>query len=341
VTALRKTRLASLLALLVLTACGDPEPPPMDEAPRADTAPLLDSVHFLIPGSAGGGWDATARAVGAALAETGLVGRATFENRAGGGGGRAIAHLIEVGDPSMLMVNSTPIVIRSLQGVFPQTFRDLTPVASVIGDYSAFAVRVDSPLQSLADLAQRQRAEPRAWAIGGGSVHGNTDHVAAALLVRGFGGAPRTAKYIPYDAGGKAVVGLLSGEVTVLSSGLGEVIELVRQGRLRLLCVASEDRLSLVPDVPTCEEAGAPGAVFVNWRGFFAAPGLPAERVEAQRAALAALVQTDAWARTRARHGWVDIFRPGPAFVALLEQQERVVGELMRELGMLAAEPDA
>src|SRR5660397_150841 len=55
----------------------------------------VESIHFLVPGGAGGGWDGTARGVGEALQKSGLVGQASFENMSGGGGGKAIAHLIE------------------------------------------------------------------------------------------------------------------------------------------------------------------------------------------------------------------------------------------------------
>ena len=86
----------------------------------------VEKIHFLIPGGAGGGWDGTARGVGAALKKSGLVNQTSFENMSGGGGGKAIAYIIETAkkQKNTLMVNSTPIVIRSLQGVFPQSFRD-------------------------------------------------------------------------------------------------------------------------------------------------------------------------------------------------------------------------
>ena len=75
----------------------------------ADGQQLVDSIHFLIPGGAGGGWDGTARGTGEALTEAGLVGSASYENMSGGGGGKAIGFLIENADSShnTLMVNST------------------------------------------------------------------------------------------------------------------------------------------------------------------------------------------------------------------------------------------
>ena len=84
----------------------------------------IESVHFLIPGGAGGGWDGTARGTGEALTNAGIVGKATYENMSGGGGGKAIGYLIENARSShgTLMVNSTPIVIRSLTKRFRRAF---------------------------------------------------------------------------------------------------------------------------------------------------------------------------------------------------------------------------
>ena len=134
----------------------------------------LDSIHFIIPGGAGGGWDGTARGTGEALMGAGLVGKASYENMSGGGGGKAIGFLIENADSNhgSLMVNSTPIVIRSLTGVFPHNFRDLTLVAGTIGDYAAIVVNKDSALNSMEDFLAAFDKDPSKTAIGGGSVPG-------------------------------------------------------------------------------------------------------------------------------------------------------------------------
>ena len=139
---------------------------------------VVDSIHFLIPGGAGGGWDGTARGTGEALTKSGLVGSASYENMSGGGGGKAIGYLIENADSQhgTMMVNSTPIVIRSLTGVFPHNFRDLTLVSGTIGDYAALVVGKDSPLNSMADLIAAYDATTGDTAIGGGTVPGGLDH---------------------------------------------------------------------------------------------------------------------------------------------------------------------
>ena len=104
---------------------------------------------------------------------------------------------------------------------------------------------------------------------------------------------------------------------------------------MRILCVTSTERLATAPDTPTCDEAGAPGADFVNWRGFFAAPGVSDAQAASYKAALEAMYGTDAWATVRDRNGWVDIFNKGDDFTAFLKAQEDQIGGLMRELGFL------
>lgn len=298
-------------------------------------AQTVDEIKFLIPGGAGGGWDGTARGTGEALTKSGIVGSASYENMSGGGGGKAIAHIIETKDQDTLMVNSTPIVIRSLQKVFPQSFRDLTPIAGIIGDYGAMVVGKDSDINDLGGLLAAYKADPSNVAIGGGSVAGGMDHLIAALVMKNAGESPTEVKYIPYDAGGKAMAGLLSGEIAALTTGLGEALELSRQGEVKILCVTSMERLDAAPDTPTCDESGSKGTDFVNWRGFFAAPGLPDDKKAQFVAAFEAMYDTPEWVAVRDRNGWVEIFNPGDDFSTFLEQQEQEVGGLMKELGFL------
>ena len=297
---------------------------------------VLDSIHFLIPGGAGGGWDGTARGTGEALTEAGLVGSASYENMSGGGGGKAIGYLIENADSNhgTLMVNSTPIVIRSLTGVFPHNFRDLTLVSGTIGDYAAIVVGKDSPINSMADLIAAYDADPSATAIGGGSVPGGMDHLVAAMVMEAAGKDALGVKYIPYDAGGKAMAALLSGEIAALSTGFSEAVDLSNAGEVKIIGVTSDERVSAAPDAQTMMEQGI-DTTFVNWRGFFAAPGLPEDKLAMYQDAIAKMYETDEWEAVRARNGWVNIHNPGDEFLTFLEAQETVIGDLMKKLGFL------
>lgn len=303
-------------------------------ASAADQA--LESIHFLIPGGAGGGWDGTARGTGEALTKSGLAEKASYENMSGGGGGKAIGYLIEnaKSNQGTLMVNSTPIVIRSLSGVFPQNFRDLTMVAGTIGDYAAFVVSKDSAYKNFGDVLAAYKKNPRKVAVGGGSVPGSMDHLVAAMAFQAAGEEPTAVKYIPYDAGGKAMAALLSGEIAILSTGFSEAIGLAEAGEVRIIAVTSPDRVAAYGSAPTLKEQGL-DVEFVNWRGFFGAPGMKEDDRQKYIAALKAMYDTPEWETVRARNGWVNIFNPGDEFTAFLEKQEKAIGDLMKKMGFL------
>lgn len=299
-------------------------------------ADVSGKIHFLIPGGAGGGWDGTARGTGEALTKSGLLKTATYENLSGGGGGKAIAHLIETAERQhgTLMVNSTPIIVRSLTKVFPYSFRDLTPIASIIADYAAFVVPADSPIENWNQVVEAVRKDPESIRVAGGSVRGDLDHIAVAMALKAAGVDPVKLIYIPYDAGGKALAGLLSGETEILSTGLGEVLGMAKSGQLRILAITAEERVEDLPDVPTVIELGY-DVVFANWRGFFGAPGLPEETAIAYAELLKEMEDTPEWETVRARNGWTNLYKARSDFYSFLENQEEVIGGLMRELGFL------
>ncbi|MGK0498232.1 MAG: putative tricarboxylic transport membrane protein [Neptuniibacter pectenicola] len=299
-------------------------------------AQALESIHFLIPGGAGGGWDSTARGTGEALLKSGLVETISYENMSGGGGGKAIAHLIETADQKQdaLMVNSTPIVIRSLSKVFPQSFRDLTPIAATIGDFGAFVVKKDSKYTTFKEVVADYKKNPRSIKIAGGSARGSMDHLVAAMAFKATGGDARQVRYVAYDAGGKAMAGLLSGETQLLSTGFSEALALADAGEVRILVMTGTERNEAAPEVPTLKELGY-DAAFVNWRGFFAAPGIDDVQKAEFVSALEKMYDTEAWENVRARNGWTEIFKPDTQFIAFLEEQEKEIGMLMRELGFL------
>lgn len=302
----------------------------------AGAAEWPDKVHFLIPGGAGGGWDGTARGVGKALMDAGIIKHASFENMSGGGGGKALNHLISTAkrQQGTLMVNSTPIIIRSLTGVFPQSFRDLTPIAAVIADYAAFVVPNNSKYKNWKEVIADFKKDPQSVRVAGGSVKGGMDHLVAALAFQAAGGDPLKVKYVPYDAGGKAMAGLLSGDTQVLSTGYSEAVGLSKQGEIRILAVTSDERMGPTPDVPTLKELGY-DATFANWRGFFGAPNLPAKNAEAYEMMLKKMYDTKEWETIRTSRGWQNLYKPGKDFYAFLEKQEKVIGGLMRTMGFI------
>jgi putative tricarboxylic transport membrane protein len=295
-----------------------------------------DRIHFLIPGGAGGGWDGAARGVGEALTAAGIVGNASYENMSGGGGGLAFTYLMDNAQSNhgTLMVQSTPLVIRGLTGEISQTFRDAVPIAGVLGDYAALVVAADSPIQDFQGFVAAYQANPDAVATGGGSVPGGMDHLVASLVLEAAGVNAEDVQYIPYDAGGTAMAGLLSGEIQALSTGFSEAVEMAAAGEVRILGLTARERLPEFPDVPTFAEQGA-DMEFVNWRGFFAAPGLPEDQQAAYIEALRTMMATPEWEEVRARNGWTNIWYEGADFTDFLTNQENEMREMMTGLGFL------
>ena len=106
----------------------------------SSTTFAMDKLHFIIGGGAGGGWDGTARGTGEALTKAGMLGSASFENMSGGGGGKALAFLINTKPENTILVQSTPLVLRSITrhkgyvtGDDVLSYKDVTPIAGVIG----------------------------------------------------------------------------------------------------------------------------------------------------------------------------------------------------------------
>lgn len=306
-------------------------------APLPGSSQEWRRLHFLIPAAAGGGWDQTARAVAESLTRTHLVDSVTFEHLSGEGGGRAIAYLVATAErqQNTLMVSSTPIVLRAVRRTAPDTYRDLTPIAALIGDYAAIAVRADSPYKDFAALAKAMRRDPAGIRVAGGSVRGGMDHLVAARAFSASAGVdPRSLVYYPYDAGGEALDALLAGQTQVLATGLGELLTTQHRGDIRILAMSAPEGLPDAPGIPTFVELGH-DLTFVNWRGFFGPPHLPAAIADAHEAVLADLNRSPEWAEVRKRHAWQPLYHPGAEFAAFLAEQEAMARRVLASLALI------
>ncbi len=229
------------------------------------------------------------------------------------------------------MVHSTPILLRSLTRVYPHSFRDLTPVAAVISDYTVFVVRADSSIRRWSEVVDRYRQNPRRLKFGGGSPRNGLDHLIAFAALKAEGVDAARMRYFAYDAGGNAMKGLLAGEIEVLSTGLGEALAASNSGQVRALAVTAAQRLDEAPEIPTLSELGN-NTVYANWRGFFAAPGVPEAAVSRWVQMFEKMYATPEWEQARKRHGWVNAFKPSTEFFGFLEQQQRRVSRALQEL---------
>jgi putative tricarboxylic transport membrane protein len=303
----------------------------------ASAQETIDRVHFLVGFGVGGGFDQTARGTQEALQKSGLVPNVTVENRTGGGGSVAIAHLVETAarQQNTLMVNGTSIVIRSLNREFTQTFRDITTVCTITAEVFGILVSGNSPHRTIEDLTTALKANPRAARFGGGSPRGGIDHVAAALYMREGGADARAMQYVAYDGGGRAMAGVMGNEVQVLVMPYTEAASQIASGQLRLLAVMNERRLPDIPAIPTLAEKGMPRATLANVRAFFMAPGTPQARVDAFADLIERLIRTPAWEEVRARFGWNMFYSRGTQARTFFEGHERDLRTMLTELGLI------
>ena len=303
------------------------------------TSFAIDKLHFIIGGGAGGGWDGTARGTGEALTKAGMLKSASFENMSGGGGGKALAFLINTKPENTVLVQSTPLVLRSItrhkgyvKGDGVLSYKDVVPIAGVIGDYGAIAVAKDSPFKTFSDVVAAYKKDPKSVKMAGGSVRGSMDHLIGALAFQEAGANPNNVIYVPYDAGGKALAGLLSGETQILSTGLGEVMG--ARDQVNIIGITAPERVGDAPDVPTLKEQGF-DVQFVNWRGFFGPPGMSGSMRNEIAKMLGEVQKTPEWEAVRKRNAWVNIYNPGGKFVSFLEQQTVEMTALMKKLGVI------
>ena len=301
----------------------------------------IDKLHFVIGGGAGGGWDGTARGTGEALTKAGMLKSASFENMSGGGGGKALAYMINNKPANTVLVQSTPLVLRSITrhegyvtggGSGVLSYKDVVPIAGVIGDYGAIAVAKNSPFKNFKDVVDAYKKNPKSVKMAGGSVRGSMDHLIGALAFQEAGANPNDVIYVPYDAGGKALAGLLSGETQIISTGLGELMG--ARDQVRIIGITAPDRVSDAPDAPTLKEQGY-DVQFVNWRGFFGPPGMSNADKKAIAKMLGDVQKTPEWEAVRARNAWVNIYNPDKKFVKFLKQQTKEMTDLMKKLGVI------
>ncbi|WP_415299441.1 tripartite tricarboxylate transporter substrate binding protein [Candidatus Pelagibacter sp. Uisw_134_02] len=299
----------------------------------------MDKIHFVIGGGAGGGWDGTARGTGEALTKSGMLKRASFENMSGGGGGKALAFMINTQPKNTILVQSTPLVLRSITrhegyvtGSGVLSYKDVTPIAGVIGDYGAIAVAKDSPYKNFKDVVDAYKKNPSSIKMAGGSVRGSMDHLIGALAFQAAGANPNDVAYIPYDAGGKALAGLLSGETQIISTGLGELMG--ARDQVRIIGITAPSRIADAPDAPTLKEQGY-DVQFVNWRGFFGPPNMSNKDKKALSTMLGKVMKTPEWEAVRKRNAWVNIYNSDKDFVKFLDAQTVEMTALMKKLGVI------
>lgn len=277
----------------------------------------IEEITLLIPGDAGGGWDTTTRALGALLVDAGSVNAVTFLNVPGENGALGLAYLIENAADleRTLMLNSTEIVLRSLNGRYSESYADLTPVAAPIGGAVAIIVDPESDLQTMNDLVEASAAD--GFALGGGSEPLGIEHIAASLALARAGVADAAVPYVEFEAPQPAFAALLGGDVRALVTDLARARGLEGQGMVRILATTVDDR-----EAPASLTGQGIEMDLTTWSGFFAPPGTSAEDQAAYEQMFEVLYASDVWQAGVEANGWEALNADSVAFERLIERQD-------------------
>ncbi|MGZ5164207.1 MAG: tripartite tricarboxylate transporter substrate-binding protein, partial [Burkholderiales bacterium] len=159
-------------------------------------------------------------------------------------------------------------------------------------------------------------------------------HIAAALTVKAAGGDVRKMKAVVFNSSGDSVTALLGGHVDVVPAAASLVLPHVQSGRLRLIAVATPQRLGgALADVPTWKETNV-DAVAPNWRGVMGPKGMTPEQIAYWENVFARTVKTPEWKSEVATNVWEDVFLIGRDARKYLDADNATVKAMLTELGL-------
>ena len=314
-----------------LAGCSDTGASGQDDGSAASEAAFA-RLDIMAPAAPGGGWDSTARAMGAALESADLAKSVTVKNVAGAGGTVGLAQLANDTSDSSLMVMGLVMVGAVATNQAQATLKDVTPIARLTAEDEVIVVPSSSPYQTIKDLVDDMVAKGKAVTITGGSA-GGTDHMVAGLLAKAAGIAPANLNYIPFSGGGESLAALLGNKVSAGISGVSEYAEQIKAGDLRALAVAGPERVDGV-DAPTLTEAGY-DVELINWRGVVAPGTITGDAKDRLVETVTKMHDSQGWKDALTKNGWDDTFLAGAEFETYINEEIATTEEVLRDLGLV------
>jgi putative tricarboxylic transport membrane protein len=317
---------------LATTACGGGGGGGTTGAGGGEGQPIR-GLRMLVPNSPGSGYDTTARAAAKAMEDANLARNVEITNVAGGSGVVGLQRFAnERNKENYLLQMGLGLVGAVYANKSQVTLDDTTPIAKLIEEAEAIVVPANSPHQSLDQLIAAWKADPGKTPVGGGSAPGGPDHLTPMLLAEAAGVDPKSVNFVSYDGGGELLAALLGGKVAFGATGVGEVEEQAKAGKVRVLAVTSEQKVEGL-DAPTLKEAGV-DLVFTNWRGMVAPGGITAEQKQQLVDLLTKMHGSQEWKDALAKNKWTDAFQAGDEFQTFLKTENERVAGVLGKLGL-------
>ncbi|KQX61974.1 tripartite tricarboxylate transporter substrate binding protein [Angustibacter sp. Root456] len=322
------TAAVAAVAALGLVACSSSG----EASASGKDSKALARLDIMAPAAPGGGWDGTARAMGASIESAELAKSVTVKNVAGAGGTVGLAQLANDKSDHSLMVMGLVMVGAVATNQSQATLKDVTPIARLTAEDEVIVVPASSPYKTIKDLGDALKAKGRAVTITGGSA-GGTDHIVAGLFAKAAGVAPADLNYIPFSGGGESLAALLGNKVQAGISGVSEYAEQIKAGKLRALAVAGPQRVADV-DAPTLKESGY-DVELTNWRGVVAPGGVSDETKQRLVKLVTDMHDTQGWKDALQKNGWQDTFLAGDDFDSFITKEISTTEGVLKDLGLV------
>jgi tripartite-type tricarboxylate transporter receptor subunit TctC len=231
-------------------------------------------IRLLVPFPPGGSYDAIARPWADKMKS--LLGTVVVENQ-GGASGTIAATTVARAQPdghTLLLAGAGSLSLYAITTSRPayDPIKDFQPITAVAITCYAVVVHSSVPARSLKELVAYAKANPGKLSYGSAGV-GSPNHLTGELF-RSLTGVD--VVHVPYRGGGPAIADAVSGQIPMVIPAVnGQLIEFHRSGRLRILAVATPERLLGAPEIPTAAEAGVPGLITQNLISLVAPAGTP------------------------------------------------------------------
>jgi tripartite-type tricarboxylate transporter receptor subunit TctC len=245
-------------------------------------------VRVVIPYPPGGGTDTMARITAQHLSQR-LGQPFVADNRAGANGQLASEYVARVtpdGYTLFFCGNTQTAILPHMQPVNYDPARDFVPISIVGMNSAVFAVHPSVPANTLEEFVALARARPGQLNFGSPG-RGTITQLTAALWVHRLG---LDMVHVPFRGGAHSITETLAGRVQFLTGVPGDLLPAAANGGLRLLAVASAERMPQLPNLPTVAES-LPGFVVVNWNGYMAPTGTPQAVIDRVAAEVASIVR--------------------------------------------------
>jgi len=249
------------------------------------------NVRFIIPFSAGGGADVLLRIVANALAthwgQTTIV-----ENRVGGN--TVIGTVAAINSPAdgytLFFAGDQSITINPAMMTVPYSVeKDLVPITLIAKNPMLLVVTKSVPAQNLKEFIALAKAKPKSILFGSSGA-GSIQRLVMELMAQSAG---IEMVHVPYRGSNETVAGMLGGDIHATFNGVSNFVQLLAADKLRALAVATTERSSQLPNVPTIKEATDGQLTNVatgSWFGLFAPAGTPASVVQQVQKDIAAVL---------------------------------------------------